>query len=353
MKISMRTNKTTRFSHRHSPVFQVNMFHYSRSLLTTDDDDNDDDLFDLMSRRIELQHSISPYRHRPLRLVSIPQRRFASSPYLEFPRLNFDNDSISPLPQRSNPYVSQSIEFARFNIENDPIVRRSRRPKRRQWKSVGFILIFYFHLKRNVRRAKTKSTYYQRDFHRLRFLELLTAVHRVYFEPNSILYKCLSIVVHRQTFPMMKLVEVFLSQLINFRPQYGILGTSSDESVLIYLLQCSLNVYPRNYFWSIERHLLTLSYTKMNEFQQEHLDHFTTKFIVISTFIFRGLNKTLLLKPIKYRLTRGELTEKQLLNIRMFSSLILSIARHAIIRKKRSNSFTDAVSLRNETFFIR
>jgi hypothetical protein len=64
------------------------------------------------------------------------------------------------------------------------------------------------------------------------------------------------------------------------------------------------------------------------------VDHFTTKFLVLSTFIFRGLIKTLLLKPVKYRLTRGQLNRIQWLNVRLLSTLILYIGRHAVIYKE-------------------
>ena len=296
------------------------MSHYSRSFLTFDDDD-DEDLLQLMSRRIELQHSISPYRHRPIHFCTFSKRRYAPSPPPSFD-FNFDSDldSVFPLARHSHRFQT---DYHRVDTH---------RRANRRWKSVVCILIFYFRLKENLRRAKGKPTYYQRDYHRLRFLELLTAVHRVYFEPNSAIYKCLAMVVQRDAPPVMKCAATILDQLIHFRPQFGILGTSSDESVLIYLLQCSLNDYPRNYFWSIERHLLSLSYAKMKELRHEHLDHFTTKFIVLSTFVFRGLVKTLLLKPVKYRLTRGQLSETQWLNTRLLSSLILSAARHAIMR---------------------
>jgi hypothetical protein len=75
----------------------------------------------------------------------------------------------------------------------------------------------------------------------------------------------------------------------------------------------------------------------MKEHGGFQLDHFTTKFLLISTFIFHCLIKTLLLKPVKYRLTRGQLNRTQWSNTRLLSTLILYVARHAVIHKEEKH----------------
>jgi len=284
-----------------------------------------------------------PILPRPITPVEFP--RFTHDHYqppfycknchrYDFSYLNLYNREPSFFPLAHNSYRLQT-DYKNFHI-------KKRIHLKHRWKIYGFILIFYFMLKKNLRLAKQKDTYYQRDYHRLRFLELLTAVHRVYLEPNSSIYKSLSYVVNSSSKilneeNLFSSTRTILYQLTNFLPNDGILGTNNDESVLIYLLNCSLEQYPSRYFWSIERHLLSISYKKMKEYQFIQLDHFTTKFLLISTFIFHCLIKTLLLKPVKYRLTRRQLNHIQWSNIRLLSTIILYIARHAVIYKENKN----------------
>ena len=256
----------------------------------------------------------------------------------DFSYLNLYNREPSFFPLAKNYYRLQT-DYENFHINRNRIIRRIN--LRRRWKVYGFVLIFYFMLKRNLYLAKKKDTYYHYDYHRIRFLELLTAIHRIYLEPNSPLYKSLSCVVNC-SFQLLNEEKLFhcarriIDEIIKILPIKGILGTHNDESVLIYLLNCSLEQYPSTYFWSIERHLLSISYLKMKENSLSQLDHFTTKFLIISTFTFRCLIKTLLLKPVKYRLIRGQLNRTQWLNTRLLSTLILYIARHAIIYNEKS-----------------
>jgi hypothetical protein len=255
----------------------------------------------------------------------------------DFSHLNLYNREPSFFPLAQNYYRLQT-DYENFHIKK--AFSRKRMDLKKRWKIYGFILIFYFMLKKNLRLAKKKDTYYQRDYHRLRFLELLTAVHRVYLEPDSPIYKSLSHIVNSSSKVLnqenfFSSIKTIINQITNFLPNDGILGTNNDESVLIYLLNCSLEEYPSTYFWSIERHLLSISYSKMKEYGFLQLDHFTTKFLLISTFIFHCLIKTLLLKPVKYRLIRGQLNNIQWSNTRLLSTLILYIARHAVIYKEQ------------------
>lgn len=255
----------------------------------------------------------------------------------------FDSSSLysynrepSDFPLAHNYYRLQT-DYEKFHLKKPFSIKRTNLKQR--WKAYGYILIFYFMLKRNLRLAKIKASYYQNDYHRIRFLELLTAIHRVYLEPNSSIYKALSSVINNTSKMLTQenlfsAVRTILHHITNFLPNDGILGTQSDESVLIYLLHCPLAQYPSTYLWSIERHLLAISFSKMKENRFSQLDHFTTKFLLISTFLFRGLVKTLLLKPVKYRLTRGQLTRIQWANTRLLSTLILYIGRHAVIYKE-------------------
>ncbi|UJR27256.1 hypothetical protein I4U23_008551 [Adineta vaga] len=191
---------------------------------------------------------------------------------------------------------------------------------KQRWKIYGTIFIFYFMLRKNLRLTKKKFNYYEYDYHRIRFFELLTVVHRAYLDPNCSIYQTLSHVI-RNSIQLLDqrilfhCVQVIFDQITNLIPKDGLIGTCSYESVLIYLANCSLDQYPTNYFWSIEKHLLSISYIKMKQNHLRQLDHFTTKFLIISIFIFRGLIKTLLFKPIKYRLICGQLNHTQWLNI--------------------------------------
>lgn len=290
-------------------------------------------------------YSPRPILPRPITPVELPRinfDRYLPSLYCkncyryDFSSLNLYNREPSFFPLAHNYYRLQT-DYENFHVKKHSSSKRWKLKQR--WKIYGFILIFYFMLKKNLRLAKQKDTYYQRDYHRLRFLELLTAVHRVYLEPNSTIYKSLSYIVNNSS-KIVNQEKFFLSirtiitQLTNFLPNDGILGTNSGESVLIYLLNCSLEQYPSTYFWSIERHLLSISFSKMKTSGFIQLDHFTTKFLLISTFIFHCLIKTLLLKPVKYRLTRGQLNQIQWSNTRLLSTLILYIARRAVIYKE-------------------
>ena len=338
---------------------------------------------DLVSKRLNRHHLLASdvycrsNRYEPIRSYPVPSRyhSFSTSrsydyrPTLprpispvEFPRISFDryrppiccqnchrydfsylnsyNREPSFFPLAHSYYRCQT-DYENFHLKKSFSTRRRINYKQR-WKSAGFILIFYFMLKRNLRLAKQKETYYQRDYHRIRFLELLTAIHRVYLEPNSPIYKALSYVITNSSQILSEeslfwSARTILNQITNFLPSVGILGAQSDQSVLIYLLNCSLEQYPATYFWSIERHLLTISFSKMKEHRLTQLDHFTTKFLLISTFIFHALTKTLLLKPVKYRLIRGQLSRTQWSNARLLSSLLLYIARHAVIYKEEKN----------------
>ena len=334
------------------------------------------DIADLMTRRIKLQHPLASdifqrstlyepirswsltgshqnfhdyhaYRTKPvfsrsISPIALPRLSFDyHQPLLchtcrryDFSRLNLTHREPSFFPPAHNSYRLQT-DYDRFHA-------RPNRVFRRRWKTVGLVLMFYFYLRNNLRLAKQMDTYYQRDYRRIRFLELLTAVHRVYLEPRSPIYKALSTAVHSSSIllsqeTLFACVESIINQITNFVPSQGILGTNSDDSVLIYLLTCPLEQYPATYFWSIERHLLSMSYSKMKENRHEQLDHFSTKFLLISTFIFRCLTKTLLLKPVKYRLARGQLNQIQWLNTRRLSTLLLYTARHAIMYKHEQN----------------
>jgi hypothetical protein len=291
---------------------------------------------------------IRPILPRPITPVEFPRITFDDYKLpsycknyhrYDFSYLNSYNREPSFFPLAHNYYRLQT-DYDNFHIKK--ISTRKRIHSKKRWKIYGFILIFYFMLKRNLRLAKQKDTYYQHDYRRLRFLELLTAVHRVYLEPNSPIYKALSHVVNSSSKILNRnnffsSIQTIINQITNFLPSEGILGTNDDDSVLIYLLNCSLEQYPSTYFWSIERHLLSISFEKMKQYKFTQLDHFTTKFLLISTFLFRCLIKTLLLKPVKYRLTRGQLNHIQWSNTRLLSSLILYIGRHAIIYKENKN----------------
>lgn len=280
---------------------------------------------------------------------------------IEFPRLDLDLyrppsickachhhdfsylDSFNREPSffpLAHSYYRLQTSYETYHTNKFRLPRRTN--LRQRWRAYGFILIFYFMLRRNLRKAKQKDTYYLRDHRRIRFLELLTAVHRIYLEPNSTIYNSLSYVVCHSSKVLNEeklfyCVRTIINGITEFLPRYGILGISSEESVLVFLLNCTLDQYPSTYFWSIERHLLALSYKKMKQRRRAHLDHFTTKFILISAFIFRCLIKTLLLKPVKYRLIRGQLSRNQWLNTRALSTLILYVARHAVLYKENSH----------------
>ncbi|CAF3889172.1 unnamed protein product [Rotaria sordida] len=259
--------------------------------------------------------------------------------HYDFSNLNLYNREPSFFPLAHNYYRLQT-DYERFHTNKIYTIKRINLKQR--WKIYGLIIIFYFMLKKNLRLAKQKDTYYHRDYHRIRFLELLTAVHRVYLEPYSSIHKALSYVVNSSSKllneeQLFHCVRTIINEITSFLPSDGILGTNSDESVLIYLLNCSLEQYPSTYFWSIERHLLLISYSKMKEHGFLQLDHFTSKFLLISTFIFHCLIKTLLLKPVKFRLIRGQLNRTQWLNIRLLSTLILYIARHAVLYKEQNH----------------
>ncbi|CAF3675206.1 unnamed protein product [Rotaria socialis] len=294
------------------------------------------------SFNIDRSLDMRPILPKPITPVELPRinlTRYQSPLFCQhccrhdFPSLNSYNREPSFFPLAQHYYRFQ-IDYERFH-QNKSYTTRQLNLKRR-WKAYGFILIFYFMLKRNLRVAKKKKTYYHRDYCRIRFLELLTAVHRVYLEPNSPIYKALSYVVNHSSQllneeQLFHCAETIINNISDFLPHNGILGTNSDDSVLIYLLNCSLEQYPPTYLWSIERHLLSMSYTKMKAKGLTQLDHFTTKFVLISTFIFRCLIKTLLLKPVKYRLRRGQLNRTQWVNTRLLSTLILCVARHAVL----------------------
>ncbi|CAF0756449.1 unnamed protein product [Adineta ricciae] len=290
--------------------------------------------------RITIQHSTSSNSQMQAKSVRTIADRQASF-YCSSCHQNLTSTRYQPstIPSAQQDYHLQ-LNYELYYSQKPYLKRRFNYKQR--WKIYGMIFIFYFMLKRKLRIAKKNANYYEYDYHRIRFLELLTVVHRVYLDPNCSIYQTLSHVVRNSTqlldqTILFHCVQVILDQITNLIPKDGLIGTSSRESVFIYLLDCSLEQYPTGYFWSIEKHLLSLSYAKMRERGFKQLDHFTTKFLVISVFIYRGLIKTLLLKPVKYRLIRGQLNRTQWLNIRLLSSVILYITRHAIIYKEQNN----------------
>ena len=205
-------------------------------------------------------HRTNPIRLRSLSPIELPRLSFDyHQPLLcktchryDFSRLNLTHREPSFFPPAHNSYRIQT-DYDRFHA-------RPNRSFKRRWKTLGLVLIFYFYLRNNLRLAKQLDTYYQRDYRRIRFLELLTAVHRVYLEPKSPIHKALSTAVHSSAVllsqeTLFHCVETIITQITSFIPSQGILGTNSDDSVLIYLLTCSLEQYPSTYFWSIERHL--------------------------------------------------------------------------------------------------
>lgn len=306
-----------------------------------------------------------PILPRPISPVELPRLNFdryqppaycQNCHRYDFSKLNLYNREPSFFPLAQNYYNLQT-DYEDFYAKKTVRSDYQRFSARQRWKIYGSIVIFYFLLKSNLKLAKQKRSYYQRDFHRIRFLELLTAVHRVYLEPTSSIYKSLSHVLNQQTKisnenKLFSCIQTIIDQLTSFLPKNGILGTQDDESVLIYLLNCSLDNYPTTYFWSIERHLLNISYTKMHEHRFQQLDHFTTKYLLIATFLFRCFNKTLLLKPVKYRLTRGQLTSIQWSNTRLISSLLLYVGRHAIIYKEEKTRLPMPFPFEMKNFLI-
>ncbi|CAF1261363.1 unnamed protein product [Adineta steineri] len=324
---------------------------------------------DLVAKRLNRQRLLASdifcrsTAYKPIRSLSLSNRYQNINPYhsiasIELPRVNPNQYQIPfccknchshdfsyyNVSDRQPSYFPLAQKYHRLQTDYNTFHTLIKRKNLKQrWKIYGFILIFYFTLKNKLRVAKQKHTYYQHNYDRIRFLELLTVIHRVYLDPNSSIYQTLSYVIKisnkllNQT-NLFHCVQTILDQITNFLPKYGIVGTNSDESVLIYLLNCSLEQYPSTYFWSIEKHLLSLSYLKMKENKLFYIDHFTTKFLLISIFIFHGLIKTLLFKPVKYRLIRGQLNRTQWLNLRLLSTLILYIARHAILYKEDKNS---------------
>lgn len=288
-----------------------------------------------------------PILPRPSTPVALPRisHYHRQSPFychschrFDFSKIYSYNRESSFFPPAEDFYLLQT-DYDKYY--KNRIYHTRRFKSKRNWRIYGFILIFYFMLKKNLRLAKQKNIYYHRDYRRIRFLELLTAVHRVYLEPNSPIHRTLSHVVHASYLlserKLFLCAEIIINNITNFIPRTGILGTSSNDSVLIYLLSCTLEQYPSTYFWAIEKHLLSISFRKMKENGTSQLDHFTIKFLIISAFMFRCLIKTLLLKPVKYRLVRGKLNHTQWLNTRLLSTLLLCIARYAILYKENSH----------------
>ncbi|CAF0748395.1 unnamed protein product [Didymodactylos carnosus] len=187
---------------------------------------------------------------------------------------------------------------------------------------------------------------YSKDYTRLRFLELLTAIHRVYLEPQSRIHLALTDIIYFNldlseiilshhdykyfgTETIVKALKTIIDNITEFMPVTGILGTSSDESVLKYLLMCKFDDYPTNYFWIVEKRMLAVNDDTTRRIDGV-IDHFKAKYLIISAFFFRSLIKTLLYKPVKYRLLRGTITKRQWNNIRLLSTLLLWCTRHAV-----------------------
>jgi hypothetical protein len=110
---------------------------------------------------------ISSYRYRPICCKNCHRS--------DFSYLNLYNREQSFFTLAQNYYLLQT-DYEKFHTKKVYSINRFRLKQR--WKVVGFILIFYFILKKNLRLAKQMDTYYQRDYRRLRFLELLTTRDR-------------------------------------------------------------------------------------------------------------------------------------------------------------------------------
>ncbi|RNA10585.1 relA-associated inhibitor-like [Brachionus plicatilis] len=173
---------------------------------------------------------------------------------------------------------------------------------------------------------------------RIRLLEIMTAVHRVYLEPEGPIYSSLmnfianendmnalfdvdSLINSQCIQTLCQNVEEICQRISEFMPKEGIIGTTAKSALLTLISEG--NKFPENYFWDGEKERL-----KFDENGKiRNINRGRAILILMSAMISRGLITTLLIKPIKFRLLRGEIPPNIKLNIKILATVMCFIVR--------------------------
>ncbi|CAF1523372.1 unnamed protein product, partial [Adineta steineri] len=157
---------------------------------------------DLVAKRLNRQRLLASdifcrsTAYKPIRSLSLSNRYQNINPYhsitpIELPRVNpnqyqipfccknchSDDFSYYNVSDRQPSYFPLAQKYHRLQTDYNKFQTLIKRKNLKQrWKIYGFILIFYFTLKNKLRLAKQKHTYYQHNYDRIRFLELLTVI---------------------------------------------------------------------------------------------------------------------------------------------------------------------------------
>lgn len=181
--------------------------------------------------------------------------------------------------------------------------------------------------------------------HKIRLQEIIVALHRVYLEPDGPIY---NVLIQTINYPIplsdglnsssknfAQAIDAIgdalrnvVSRIVDFMPKDGVLGTGKSSAVSN-LLQNG-NPFPSNYFWDCEKEHLEFIENKVININRKR-----AVILLTGIFIFRALITTLLIKPVKYRLILGRLSQNQSANLKVLASIILYVARRAAGRKNQ------------------
>ncbi|CAF0757635.1 unnamed protein product [Brachionus calyciflorus] len=101
----------------------------------------------------------------------------------------------------------------------------------------------------------------------------------------------------------------------------GIVGTTAKSALLSLISEG--NKFPDNYFWDEEKERL-----KFDENGKiRNINRGRAILILMSAMISRGLITTLLIKPIKFRLLRGEIPSHMKINLKILATIMCFIVR--------------------------
>lgn len=175
------------------------------------------------------------------------------------------------------------------------------------------------------------------EIFRIRLLEILTATHRVYLEPDGPIYGSIITYLknpndmsvlfkpdHELYNPcvdiMCNSVVDIIQKVTEFMPKEGIIGTNSS-SALIPLISNG-NRFPEAEFMEIEKDRLEFDeYSRIKNINQDK-----SMFLIMHSFITKGLVKTLLLKPVKSKLLL-ETSDIVSENCKLIATILLYVVR--------------------------
>ncbi|CAF3561273.1 unnamed protein product [Adineta steineri] len=292
-------------------------------------------------RTTRTEHWNPPRSSRKLKKQKSISKKKVAQP--ETDQSEIESDVSAHEYQKKNFHNDDHGFFTVPNIQQ----KQKRKPRRNLFQKVSTGILFFIIIKhraiRNRRRRPIQSP--NSTIHKIRLQELLVALHRVYLEPEGPIFNALMQAVtdpislqhglnrSSKYYPeavhnIGNAIKNIISKIIQFMPQDGVLGTTKKSAISSFLQDG--NSYPERYFWQCEREYLDFDNSKLINITKQR-----AILLLIGLFIFRALITTLLIKPIKYRLILGQLTENQSISLKVLSSVLFYLGRRTVRPKSQ------------------